>query len=296
MCFAVWHVLIICICLLAGPAWALSEHPPERTPDNVIVGFYNIKWLGQSPHDYEKLARVIQNFDICAVLEIRNEQAMSDLHRELVKVSGQEWNYTFGVRTHEASKRPFHEAYGVFWREDRVKQGYGLVSNIWDFDGQFRNKPYIASFKAGELDFMLLMVHTRWTNSELGSRQAEVAELVDQVDFLRGFLKEDDIFVGGDFNYSAKNKHMKAMAKNAGLVLLDQNDATTFKKDNSAYNNAYDHIYATPGGAAYVEGQSQAFDVTRYIYGDNTPENMAKSKKELSDHLPVFMVLDRTPE
>lgn len=269
---------------------------PAQTPDNVIVGFYNIKWFGHQDQDLAKLARVIQNFDICVVLEVKRESNLQKLHHALEKQSGQEdWNYTFGMRSRSLANHYF-EAYAVFWNETRVQLGQGLVGGIWDFKDQFRHDPYIASFKADDFDFSLFAVHTRWSNDTFGTRDSELKAIAEQVRFLANFLPESDIIVGGDFNYPADEPKMEAMADAGNLVLISKNEPTTFKKNGQSYNNAYDHIYITPS-LLRRNPQAHAFDTTTYIYGDKNVDHMKASRHDLSDHLPVFVVLDRkTPQ
>ena len=133
-------------------ARALTNVPPSRDPNNVIVAFYNIKWFGKTPRNIEKLARVIQHFDICSVLEIKNERVLKNLVRELEALTSHRWGFVFGVRTHRPGGR-YHEAFGVIWRKDRAELGHGLVGGVWDREEVFRNDPYLTAFKAGAFDF-----------------------------------------------------------------------------------------------------------------------------------------------
>lgn len=263
---------------------------PERTDDNLIVASYNIKWLGQTKHDFKKLAKVIENFDVCGIVEVRKEIAVIELVREIEKLTNLDWGYTFGYRTTNPSGS-YYEAYAVVYRRDRVQLGDGLISNVWDKNEAYRNDPYVVSFKSGNFDFALFLLHTRWSDDDDGNRKNEVAELKSQLDFFYSVSKEKDVLLMGDFNYSGNDTPMKEMAAASKLKQCDQNPLTTFKNDYSAYASAYDHLYiSTSNTIEYMEGSANAFDVTNYIYGNNSAASMKKSKSELSDHLPIFGV------
>lgn len=263
---------------------------PERTTDNLIVASYNIKWLGQSKHDYKKLAKAISNFDVCGVLEVKKETAVAELTEAIEKYTGKDWGYVYGFRSTNPSGK-YYEAYAAIYRRDRVQLGDGLISNIWDKNEAYRNDPYVISFKSGNFDFSLFLIHTRWSNDDDGSRKNEVLEIKNQLDFYSTITKERDILVMGDFNYNGSDKVMQEMAVQTNLAQCDTNPLTTYKNDYSAYASAYDHLYLSlKHTTEYVSGSSNAFDVTNYIYGNNSAKNMKKSKSELSDHLPVFGV------
>jgi len=147
---------------------------PERATGNLVVAVYNIQFFGASHHDLGKLAKVIQNFDVCGILEVKRESAIPGLVEELETQTGQDWGYTFGIRTHRPGGS-YHEAYGVVWRKDRVDLGDGIIGGIWDLEEAYRNDPYIVSFKCKKFDFILALLHTRWSDDVEGTRASEVA-------------------------------------------------------------------------------------------------------------------------
>jgi deoxyribonuclease-1-like protein len=263
---------------------------PERTDDNLIVASYNIKWLGQTKHDFKKLAKVISNFDVCGIVEVRKEISVVELVREIEKYTDKDWGYTYGFRSTNPSGQ-YYEAYAVIYRRDRVQLGDGIISNVWDKNEAYRNDPYVVSFKSGNFDFAIFLLHTRWSDDDDGTRKNEVAELKNQLDFFYSVTKEKDVLLMGDFNFTGNDTPMKEMATKTKLTQCDENPLTTFKNDYSAYASAYDHLYLSLNYTKeYIEGSANAFDVTNYIYGNNTPASMKKSKSELSDHLPIFGV------
>ncbi len=290
------HMMVICSLSFPNQYNALAQSIllPERTDENIIVAAYNIQWLGQKQHDLQKLAQVIKHFDVCGIIEVKDEKAVHRLANSLKEETEKDWGYVFGFRTHRPSGT-YHEAYAVVWRRDRVELGDGIISNLWDLEEAFRNDPYMISFKRGNFDFSLILVHTRWTDDEEGSRKNEVAMIAEQINWMKAFLSERDLIVSGDFNYSGEDKPMLNMAKAAKLIQLDKNEKSTFKMDFSGYSSSYDHIYVldkkTP---EFIDGQCGILDTTTLIYGNKTKKSMEKSKSELSDHLPVWAVFKVT--
>jgi endonuclease/exonuclease/phosphatase family metal-dependent hydrolase len=293
--------ILILLLLLSSLTFAEGYAVPSRDPNNIVVASYNIKWFGQTPHDFNKLAEVIKNFDVCGIVEVKNESALAELVDALEQKTNQKWGYVFGIRTHRPDARKasiqnrYYEAYAVVWNKDRVQLGDGVISNIWDIEEAYRNDPFIVSFKSKNFDFILFLVHTRWGDDIDGQRQREVAMLPEHINWLRSFLKEKDFILAGDFNYDGKEKVMKDMAKAAGLKQIDPDANSTFKNDCTAYLSSYDHIYiAEPNTMEFIPGQCAVLDATKLVYGDNSQANMELSKSELSDHLPVWAIFDIT--
>jgi len=266
---------------------------PQRTDDNVVVASYNIKWLGQTTHDLDKLAQVIENFDVCGIVEVKQEATVAQLAEALKRRTNADWGYVYGIRTHRPGAM-YYEAYAVVWRRDRVELGDGVVSNIWDLEEAFRNDPYLVSFKRKGFDFALLLVHTRWSDDPEGTRANEVAMVGEQLDWLSSFLTERDFIVAGDFNYSGDAAPMKDLAEASGLTQVDPNVPSTFKGDGSGYSSSYDHIYISRAHTTEFTGQAGVLDATALVYGQKTPKNMNASMGELSDHLPVWAVFSVT--
>ena len=277
-----------------GFALAQTDSWPVRTNENIIVAAYNIQWLGNMGHDLDKLAEVIQHFDVCGIVEVKKEPRLRELVAALESKTGHDWGYVFGLRTHRPSGN-YHEAGAAVWRRDRVEIGDGVVSNIWDLEEAFRNDPFIVSFKRGNFDFTLFLVHTRWSDDDEGSRDGEIGMIGEQLLWMRDFMSERDWLVAGDFNYPGSKKVMEDMAEETDLVQLDSDPKSTFKRNLRGYASSYDHIYVFDGETTEYEADScDTLDVTKLVYGSNSVANMRKSKRELSDHLPVFAIFDVT--
>jgi len=287
-------LIVLGLLFLVSTILAQTAQLPERTDGNLIIASYNIKWIGDIQHNYDKLAEVIQHFDICGVIEIKNESALARLADSLRKKTQKDWGFVFGVRTSRPNGS-YYETYGVVWRKDRVELGDGMISGIWDNKEVFRNDPYTVSFKRKNFDFILFLIHTRWSDDSDGTREKEIAATSEYILWLRSFLTERDLVLAGDFNYSGNESVMKNMAEDANLTQIDSNEKSTFKNDYSGYGSSYDHIYLSEDALGkFVQGKCGVLDSTTLIYGNRNAENMKKSKQELSDHLPVWAVFNVT--
>lgn len=129
--------------LVTDAACGQTFDPPERTENTIVVACYNIKWLGYGAKESDRLARVVEHFDVCGVLEIKREEALRDLRDALEARTGEDWGYVYGVRTHRPGGR-YHETYGALWRRDRVQLGDGVISNAWDLEEAYRNDPFFV--------------------------------------------------------------------------------------------------------------------------------------------------------
>ena len=282
-------LLFAVILASASRAFAQTAEIPTRQDNNLIVAAYNIQWVGQKWHDYEKLAEVIQHFDVCGLIEVKSEKSLQDLAKVLKEKTGKEWGFVYGVRTH-LPPSTYHEAFGVLWRRDRVQLS-GLVGGVWDYEEAFRNDPYIVSFRRGNFDFAMLLVHTRWDSGSTVNRAKEVKMIAEQVNWMQSFLDERDFLVAGDFNYKGTHDHMKPLSEKAGLVQLDDDPKSTYRTDGTGFSSSYDHIYVLEVETSeYVSGSSNTLHTAKVAYGNDDPDTMKKARSKLSDHLPVFAV------
>lgn len=273
----------------ASRSLAQTAQIPTREDNNLIVAAYNIQWIGQKGHDYDKLAEVIRHFDVCGIIEVKREKSLSDLAKALQEKTGKDWGFVYGVRTH-LPPSSYYEAFGVLWRRDRVELS-GLVGGVWDYEEAFRNDPYIVSFKRGNFDFAMLLVHTRWDAGSTINRAKEVKMIADQVNWMQGFLDERDFLVAGDFNYKGDHDDMKPLAEESGLVQLDRDPKSTYRTDGTGFSSSYDHIYVLEDETSeYVPDSCNTLHTAIVAYGNDDPEAMKKARSKLSDHLPVFAV------
>ena len=92
------------------------------------------------------------------------------------------------------------------------------------------------------------------------------------------------IVICGDFNVPANESSCENLIshKDAIIYLLDPSIKTTI--GTKGFANSYDNIFLSKKYTQEFKGNSGALDITR--------NDFIKTRKEVSDHLPIFIVVD----
>lgn len=156
----------------------------------------------------------------------------------------------------------------------------------------------MASFRAGNFDFVLLSAHVRWGDDAAG-RVGELTDLANWVDRRRRHrdVADKDIIVMGDFNIpDVKGPLLKAVSSKGLRIpktLLDvSNDQAC---SNLARNKRYDQILHYPGETTTFTDNAGVLDFYKGNFRKLFPgTNATKSAYtyQLSDHLPLWVQLD----
>lgn len=285
------RAVLIVLFAVAFPIFAAPPEAavPDRADDAVLVASFNIKWFARQTQDLSKIARVIAHFDLCGIIELQSDDALSRLRQALEAQTGDEWMYICSHDTGDDAR--YLERYGFVWRTGRVHLASGFVGNLFqpansDIEDRHRHAPYTAFFRAGGFDFACILAHTVWSTAT--RRKREVALLGQELEMLRGRTTERDLLLMGDFNYPVSSPAMASLTESLGLRCLEpEGVGTTIKADGSASESAYDHILVS--GSATVRdwtGRSGAYYFVPALYPDG--QGAARASSEVSDHLPVW--------
>ena len=148
----------------------------------------------------------------------------------------------------------------------------------------FLREPYGATFKIGNFDFTFILVHTIYGDSE-SKRKAENFKMVDVYDYFQDKdRKENDILIAGDFNLYALDESFQPMYKHKDKITyaIDPAIKTTIGQNGRA--NSYDNFFLSTKYTQEFTGSSGALD-----FSEKNPKLM---RKIISDHIPVFIVVD----
>jgi endonuclease/exonuclease/phosphatase family metal-dependent hydrolase len=150
----------------------------------------------------------------------------------------------------------------------------------------------MASFTAGNFDFVMLAAHIRWGGG-VAARAKEIGHLADWVEERRkepGAV-DTDFIVLGDFNIpSRRSSAFKALTKKS---LQMPSALTRVKGTNLSEANTYDQIVHSPtrrqrftnkGGAIHFHNRSY-----KELFPDLTPKEFTF---QMSDHLPLWIMID----
>lgn len=279
---------------------AAANIPPSKLDESINIATWNIREFGKKPRSeaaIHYLAEILGQFDLIGVVELRDD--LVDLGRVL-KILGPYWRAVYSDTIPDAGGNHERIAYlydkraatfnGFAAEADAPREKKGLEYLPKE---SFWRSPYLASFKAGNFDFVVLTTHVRWSESEK-SRIDEVAMLADWIEGKRRdkFAEDPDILVMGDFNIPSLDDPMfKAITKHGLQIptaLLGLDHGSNLEKDKR-----YDQIlqYANfPANFTNTGGTLDFFIDSDHIK-ELFPEGLTKTQFtfQMSDHLPLWM-------
>jgi endonuclease/exonuclease/phosphatase family metal-dependent hydrolase len=283
---------------------ATAKVPSSKLDESINIATWNIRHWGQKKRKRVSLhciAEILHQFDLIAVTELRRN--ISELKYVLVLL-GPYWDAVFSDYTTDAGGNKERIA---FVYDTRAVQFTGMAAET---DGprsknkttgqyvpkfNWWRKPYMASFKAGNFDFVMMAVHLQWGTT--AGRKAELEQLAKWVNtFQKDELRVDrDIIVIGDFNIpNFRSSLYKAVAKHglsAPKSLLSLKHGSNLAKDKR-YDQILHHPTVT-GSVFSVHGGVIDF----YSGGHKSLAPYKELTKtqftfELSDHLPLWAQLN----
>ena len=282
-----------------------AKIPPSILDESINIATWNIREFGKRRREKASIhyiAEILYQFDLIAITELRDN--MKDLKR-VMELLGSYWQVVYSDFVPDRAGNKERIAYlfdkrAVAFtglaaeadppRKKDKKSGKYLEENTW------WRSPYMASFKAGSFDFILLTTHIRWGSGSKkqseGDRENALKHLAEWVDkrIKEKNLKEKDIILMGDFNIPKTGNHplYKAITSK-GLKMpkaLEGVHGTNLTK-----NNNYDQILHYP---KYTKCFSERGGVIDF-YQKNFKKLYPKIKKkhdftfQLSDHLPLWI-------
>ena len=170
-------------------------------------------------------------------------------------------------------------------RKDKVTGEYLPELSWW-------RKPFIASFRAGEFEFVAITAHIRWGSGN-ESRVKPLRLLAEWVDKRRkeGYLRDKDVIVMGDFNIPSADDELFGAVTSKGLRI--PHALLGVHGTNLARDKRYDQILHYP---RHVQCFTDNGGVLDFYADDHTKLFPDLTKTEfsyqLSDHLPLWLQID----
>ena len=282
----------------------------NRVPHSILdetmnLATWNIRDFGKSERQEKSLhyiAEVIGRFDLVALTEVR--QDLSELLR-VMEILPPFWDFVVSDYGGDRAANKERVAY-VF--DKRVVRFTGLAAEAdpprkRNEEGRYVSRftwwraPYIASFRSGNFDFVIVTVHLRWGSGEK-ERLIPIRELAkwakkrsqDKGSF------DKDILVVGDMNIPSRDSVLFKAVRRYGLMLpealakLGKTEAGT----NLSRSATYDQILHRASNPDRFTGEAGVMD---FYMGDHKPlypeiDSRHEFTFELSDHLPLWIQLD----
>lgn len=276
-----------------------AKIPPSKLDETINIATWNVREFGKKKRSeaaIHYIAEIINQFDIVGLVELRDN--LNDLGRVL-KLLGTDWKVVYSDMIPDAGGNRERLA---FIYDERAAKFNGLAAEVnpprqkkgleYISEKSFWRSPYMASFKTGQFDFIILTTHIRWGDDDQG-RVDELERLAAWIEGKRiESTKEDkDLIVMGDFNIPSTNDEMFKAITKYGLQVPKALQKISFGS-NLEKNKRYDQILHHP---IYPDNFTNAggvldFYIDEQHIGELFPGmNKLDFTYQMSDHLPLWM-------
>jgi endonuclease/exonuclease/phosphatase family metal-dependent hydrolase len=275
--------LIFIIMATVAYAYIALQQDQVAESQTAEIAAFNIQIFGKTKSEKEDvmavLTKLVREFDIVLIQEIRDasEQTIPTLVAEINQIEGPKYSF---IRSPRLGRTTSKEAYAYVYNTETAQfiQGSDYVYN--DVNDVFEREPYIAGFKIGSFDFVLVGIHTKPDDA-----YNEIGNLTSVVYSIQAAKpSEKDIVVMGDFNADGiyfDEDDTSNLFKAPKCTWLITNDMDTMVKTDYTYDRIV--ILDTTLNHEYDAGTAQVFHFDQ-MYGINNQTFVA----EISDHFPVF--------
>jgi len=280
-----------------------AKIPPSKLDETVNIATWNIREFGKKDRLQQSIhyiAEILGQFDLIAVVEVRDN--LDDLMRVL-QILGPYWKAVFSDYISDPQGNRERIAYvydkravtftGLAAEADppRVKDpvtGEAVASLSW------WRAPYMASFRAGNFDFIVITAHIRWGSGNK-ARIAPLTLLADWIEKRRGenHVIDKDIILMGDFNIPKVNDKLYKALTGGGLRI--PKGLRGKHGSNLAKVKHYDQILHYPTEISVFTDHGGVLDFYRGDHKMLYPGKTMSPREftyQLSDHLPLWVQLN----
>ncbi len=283
-----------------------AEIPPSMLDESLNVATWNIRVFGSRRRLRSSIyfiAEILNQFDLIALTELRDN--LGDLQRVMMLL-GPQWQIVFSDFTGDRGGNSERIAY-LF--DTRMVRFTGLAAEAdpprrkaggeWLPKYSWWRAPYMASFQAGNFDFVLLTAHMRW-GDDLNERIDALAELGKWVARRRKkkYAVDKDFVVMGDFNIPKQGDRAYRALTGDGEILKMPASLAQIPGTNLSQRHNYDQILHSPTNADRFSNAGGVLDFYRddweALYPDRRyrPKDRRAFTYQLSDHLPLWLQIN----
>jgi endonuclease/exonuclease/phosphatase family metal-dependent hydrolase len=262
---------------------ATPQIQSSATNNNTIkVAAFNLQIFGTSkaskPEVVAILSKIIRNYDVIAVQEIRDssQTALPMLRDAVNSMGSSKYEYVVSERLGRTTSK---EQYAYLFNTQTM-QVIGSPYVYLDSNDIFQREPYVAEFKAkkGNFDFVLITIHT-----DPDTATQEINYLPKIVEDAKiKYLNEGDLVIMGDLNadcdYFKENSQSPLRSSDYYYWIINNSVDTTTKSTDCSYDRI---IITTPAITDYT-GSSGVFRFDK-AYNLTYDGTIA-----VSDHYPVY--------
>ncbi|PKL59054.1 MAG: hypothetical protein CVV34_00085 [Methanomicrobiales archaeon HGW-Methanomicrobiales-5] len=249
----------------------------------IKIASFNIQVFGKTKASKQDvvnvLSKIIRNFDIVAIQEIRDiSQTSLPALKDAVNSNGESvYDFVVGERLGRTSSK---EQYAYLYNTQTIElTGQPTTFQEPPDNDMFHREPYLANFKVmeGNFDFVLITVHT-----DPDEAIKEINALPDVVEQAKEvYHGEADYIILGDLNADCNyfNENSPSPLKSSEYFWVINNSVDTTTKSTVC---TYDRIILTAPAITDFTGGAGIFSFdTEYNLND-------KETTAVSDHYPVY--------
>ena len=244
------------------------------------------------------IAEILNQFDLIAITELNKN--LTDLNR-VMNILGPTWRVVFCDWIPDS--RGNSERIGFLYdKRAATFTGLAAEANAKNRAISWYRSPYMASFRSGRFDFILLAAHIRWGGESKAALQNRERELINLANWIHArheseHVLDKDIIVLGDFNILRYGDKLYQALLSKGLelpngLMWDNLESST---TNLARNKSYDQILHYSKSKETFSGKGGVFDFYRGNFKPLFPgvvKNKTYYTRELSDHLVLWIQLN----
>lgn len=259
-------------------AYSCRPSVPEPPVNEIKIATFNIQTFGKTKCSKKEvtntLTKIVKNFDIVAIQEIKDEATLPYFVTLLNESSQQEYD---SVSSTLLGRTPSKEKYAFVYNKQKIQfTGKSYAYN--DKLDIFERDPFVAQFKSNKFDFVLANIHIKPSDAK-----KEIANLVDVVDdACKKFSDDKDIIVLGDYNADGSyfSESTTTGFRDLKYFWAIPDDFDTTIADNS---NTYDRI------VFQKKYTKEDFTGNSGVFKFDNEYNLTKTQaKQVSDHYPVW--------
>ena len=278
--------------------------PSSSLDESIIIATWNIREFGKKKRrkaSIHYIAEILNQFDLISITELRRN--VSEL-RTVMDILGPYWQVVYSDYIADWGGNWERNAYlydkravvftGLAAEADAPRKKNKETGEYVPAFSWWR-KPYIASFRAGSFDFVLITAHIRW-GVKAEDRVKPLVLLAQWVDKRRKepYAVDKDVILMGDFNIPKIGDPLYEAITSKGLKAPEALIATELGS-NLARNKRYDQILHYPQESKSFTNEAGVLDFYSggidKLYPKDTPTKRDFTY-ELSDHLPLWIQID----
>lgn len=276
---------------------AKAKVPSSKLDETLNIATWNIREFGKKKRSdtaIHYIAEILGQFDLISIAELRGD--LGDLGKVLA-ILGPYWRVIYSDALEDDGGND--ERIGFVYDKRAVAfTGFAAsatpprtkVGDLYLPRFDWWREPFMASFSAGNFDFVLLAAHAQWGTS--AGRTAELKSLAEWVDLKKKekACVDKDLIVVGDFNIDSSQQLAALTSK--GLQMPSALKSQTYGT-NLAQDKRYDQILHYPDFPQNFSNKAGIVD----FYTGGTKDLFPNLEKaaftfQMSDHLPLWMQIN----